>query len=385
MNARTAMLDIERARQVVSAPTPAPLHMRLRQAIQTQIVDGTLRPGEALPSERVLQQELGLSRATVRQALGALIQAGLLQSVPGTSTFVSERPEPSRRGLVGLVVGSANFHFFYPQLASALSERLRQSGYGLVMSLHNDHAEALTGVVEDLLAQGVVALALTPPRHGSAEQVAAALFQRGVPLVLVGRRGQGPVDCVAPDNEQVGYRATRELIERGHRRIAHLGFLDYSTGADRAAGYRRAMAEAGLSPQVIELPAYPEPATPGGTPAEHLVEPAVAAARELWSDRLDHPTAAFCFNDIVTLGVYKALRDLGLRIPADVSLVGVDSLPTVRHFEVPLTTFALPGDEIGRQAADLLLRRLAGEAPPPRTYLLPAHLVAGGSVGPPAR
>jgi DNA-binding LacI/PurR family transcriptional regulator len=374
------MLDLERVRQAVATPAPAPLHLRLRQAIQAQIVDGTLQPGEALPSERGLQQELGLSRATVRQALGALIQAGLLQSVPGTSTFVSERPEPTRRGMVGLIVGSVNFHFFYPQLAGAFSHRLRQGGYGMVMSLHNDHSETLDAVVEDLLAQGVVGLAVTPPRYGSVDQLAAQLMQRGVPLVMIGRRGHGAVDCVASDNEQIGYSATSRLIECGHRTIAHLGFLDYSTGADRAAGYRRAMTEAGLTPHVVELASRPEPAAPAGAPAEHLSEPAAEAALALWGAGAIHPTAAFCFNDIVTMAVYKTLRGRGLRIPEDISLVGVDNLPTVRHFEVPLATFALPSEEIGRLAADLLLRRLSGENPAPRVHLLTARPIPGASI-----
>lgn len=351
-------------------------------------MDETLQPGEGLPSERVIQEYLGVSRSTVRHAFSALIQAGLLQSVPGTSTFVRQRVEPvSQRGLVGMIVSSSNFHFFYPQLAHAFNERLRRAGYSMVMALHNDRADTLVKIVEELLGQGVVGLAITPPRTGSADSLVTSLYQRGIPTIYIGRRGgNSPVDCVATDNEHIGYQATRQLIDLGHHAIVHLGFLDYSTGGDRAAGYERAMREAGLEPHVVEMPQQPEPTHPESVLAEHLAEPAGDMARMIWSaSNLPQPTAMFCFNDVIAMGVYKALRDLGLRIPHDVALVSVDNLPTISHFEVPLTTFALPGEEIGRQGADLLVHRLAGDSTPHRTHLLPALPILRQSTAPPGK
>ncbi len=375
-------MDIERVRAALAALAalnPAPIHARLRQAIQAQITDGTMKPGVCLPSERLLQEELSLSRSTVRQAIGALIQAGLLQSVAGTGTFVMERPTAlPTLGLIGLIVSGPNFHFFYPQLAASLNDHVRQSGYGLAMLLHNDRADALEQLVEEVLAQGVAALALTPPRFGDVDPVVGRLRQKRIPFIFIGRRGtNSQVDWVATDNERVGYEATRHLIDLGHRRIVHLGLLDYSTGEDRAAGYRRAMAEAGLEPHIVEIDEVPVPESPTeGAPQEHLAMPAYRIARGLWErGRREAPTAAFCFNDVTAMGVYKACRDLSLRIPEEVSLISVDNLPTIRHFEVPITTMALPGAEIGRLGADLILRRLAGDEMPPQHHLLPARLI----------
>ncbi len=350
-------------------------------------MDETLQPGESLPSERLIQEHLGVSRATVRHAFSALIQAGLLQSVPGTSTFVRQRTEPAiQRGLVGMIVSSSNFHFFYPELAHAFNERLRQAGYGMVMALHNDRTDTLVNIVEELVGQGVIGFAITPPRNGSAAPLVANLHQRGIPAMYIGRRvGNSPIDCVAPDNEHIGYQATRQLIDLGHHTIIHLGYLDYSTGGDRAAGYKRAMREAGLEPQIVEMPQQPEPAHPDSVLAEHLAEPAGEMARIVWSvSNARQPTAVFCFNDVIAMGVYKTLRDLGLRIPHDVSLISVDNLPTISHFEVPLTTFALPGEEIGRRGAEVLIHRLAGDTAPHLTQLLPALPILRRSTAPPA-
>ncbi|NDJ75238.1 MAG: GntR family transcriptional regulator [Chloroflexi bacterium] len=377
-------MDLDRMKEVVHTPTPAPLHVRLRRAIHAQITDGTLQPGESLPSERVLQQALDVSRATVRQALGALIQAGLLQSIPGTGTFVMEPPATTpATGLIGLVVSTPNFHFFYPQLAAAFDAVIRQSDYGLMMAMHNERADVLEDVATELLAKNVVALAVTPPRYGDVSTLINRMRQQNTPLIFIGRPSPSPsVDSVSTDNHRIGYDATRHLIDLGHRSILHVGLPDYSTGQDRAAGYSQAMQEAGLEPRIVPIDEpRPASASPLETPVpatveDHLAGPAYSAARACFeAEENCDVTGIFCFNDVVGMGVYKALRDLDLSIPDDVALVSVDNLLTIRHFEVPLTTFALPGPEIGRQGAELLLLRLEDDTYPPQHLLLPATLV----------
>jgi len=384
-------VNIDRIKVVVNSPTPAPKHQKLRDAILEQINDHTLKPGETLPSERAMKENFGVSRATVRQAINGLIQDGFLQSVAGTGTFVLEPPVRSRvNGLIGLITSSPNFNFFYPHLAAAFNRRIRDAGYGLVMSLHSEHADLMDRMVHELMAQNVVALAITPPRYGDVGPTLARLRRMGVPVVFIGRSGPvRGVDVVATDNEGIGYAATRHLIEQGHTHIVHIGLLDYSTGDERAAGYHRALAEAGLPPhiyQITEETTTTEDDLAAGAPREHLAGPAEIAVHQLWGAEVaadePRPTAAFCFNDIVAMGVYKGLRNLSLAIPQDVSLVSVDNLITVRHFEVPLSTFALPGEAIGTASAELLLRRLQGEISPPITRLLPATFIPRASTAP---
>jgi DNA-binding LacI/PurR family transcriptional regulator len=87
-------------------------------------------------------------------------------------------------------------------------------------------------------------------------------------------------------------------------------------------------------------------------------------------------TAAFTFNDATASWVQKEIRNLNLSVPRDLSLISVDNMPYADFFDAPLTTFALPGEQIGEEAARLILRRLAGEAFPPQRVLLPE--LAGG-------
>ncbi len=180
-------------------------------------------------------------------------------------------------------------------------------------------------------------------------------------------------DYVGADNEGIGYEATRHLIELGHTGIVHLTYAYGSTARGRAGGYVRAMLAAGLAPR-IQLSGVGEHVGSLADLGDYLAQDhklvslcAAVASREV--------TGVVCFNDDMASWLQKELRTCSLTMPGDVSLVGVDDLPYAEFFDVPLTTFALPGEEIGRQAAELLIRRLGGEQFPPQRIRLPARFV----------
>lgn len=368
-------MQIDALQTAIQSPQPLPLHAKLREALLRQIEDGRLKAGELLPSERVLSDTLNVSRSTVRQAVRALIQAGRLQSVPGKGTFVLAQTVGSGRGQIALIVSRPNFHFFYPQLAAAFETTIRQANYGLVMSLHNDRVETLLLRLEELAqSQSLAGIALVPPRFGDLAQVVAKVKSIGVPLIFIGRSTTQPISSVAVDNVQIGLRATQHLLELGHKHILHIGFTDYSTGIERAEGYRQAMTAAGLR-ELIDIRPIPEPNGSDDDVNVRIAEPARQLATKILTAD-NPPTAIFCFNDVTAMGVYKAARDLDIAIPQQLSLVSVDNLPTILHFEVPLTTFAQPSTELGQQAAELLLAQLRTQSESvSQQLLLPARFM----------
>ena len=151
-----------------------------------------------------------------------------------------------------------------------------------------------------------------------------------------------------------GYLATRRLIERGHRRIAHLqGDVRYATAWDRLAGYKRALSEAG---RPID---------------ERLIR---AASWEM----AEAATAIFAASDDMALGVVERLRALGRRMPDDVAVVGFDGIPLRRDIDPPLITIRVPFHELGRRAAELVLGP-PKQADPAHQETLPVELMLGGS------
>jgi len=190
-------------------------------------------------------------------------------------------------------------------------------------------------------------------------------------VILDGYEVSGTVPAVVPDEFQGAYDAVRELVDHGHTRIALLSDSDESAAEPlRRAAYLSALDDAGieLDPALV-VRALALPGT------------AEAATYELWESAA--PTAIFCYNDRMAVGVYRALRRLGLSIPDDVSVVGFDNMEIIApELDPPLTSVQLPHYEMGLWA----LRRLLGlsaEDEGPWPYRMPCPLVRRQSVGPP--
>ena len=377
------MLDFHDVKRQLDIPAQAPLHVRLRNAIQDQISSGTLAPGAALPPERELQDRLGISRSTIRQALRALVEAGVLKSVIGSGNYVQARPIASPgRPLIGVVMPTAGFNVYYAQLASTLNNSLRAAGFRVDMSMHNQSMEHLAEIVESLLAHNVVALALSPIDDERMLPMLESLKANRVATVMIARYLDFPgIDYIGADNERIGYDATRHLIEIGHRQIVHFSGLYGSTGRDRAKGYVRAMQEWDLEPCIA--PTDGEDRHISGLPefAPHIDHSPKCG--DVWRAIAERRiSAAFCFNDETAGWVQKELRKLHLAIPDALSIVGVDNLPYARFFDAPLTTFELPGEDIGLQAADRLVRRLNGDTSPAQRILVSAKFIHRQSTTP---
>ncbi|WP_173080191.1 LacI family DNA-binding transcriptional regulator [Phytohabitans rumicis] len=197
---------------------------------------------------------------------------------------------------------------------------------------------------------------------------------RTVPtVVLDAEDDSADLPSVVPDEEGGAYLATKELLDHGHRRIGFVNSnLDIPATSGRLAGYQKALREAEVSfdPRLV-VSAHP------------VSREGYAAASELLSRR-ERPSALFCFNDRVAMGAYQAASALGLRIPADLSVVGFDDQEEISEGLLPgLTTVALPHYAMGAWAVDALIARILDPNTPVERAILPCPLVRRESVGPP--
>jgi DNA-binding LacI/PurR family transcriptional regulator len=172
------------------------------------------------------------------------------------------------------------------------------------------------------------------------------------------------------DAEGGAAAAFEHLLELGHRRIGHLAAaFDAPTFHLREAARRRVLTEAGLDPD-----SQPRVLTPID----------IDAARDAAGPLLDErPTAVFCDDDLIAAGLYLAVRERGLRVPADLSVIGFDDMDFARVLDPPLTTVALDAEQLGASAFDLLEARMAGRRAKRRRVVLPAELLVRGSTAPP--
>jgi LacI family transcriptional regulator len=219
-----------------------------------------------------------------------------------------------------------------------------------------------------LRAQHADGLVISGPRLDDPSII--GLVNDDFPIVIQGAFPGLAVASVDVDNVAGSRGAVEHLLSLGHRRIACItnAPVVYSAARERLEGYRQALRAAGL-PTPDELVAEAAFDAPSGR---------TAMARLLATTSF---SAAFVASDVVALGAIGALRDAGMRVPRDISIVGFDDIPLAGYFDPPLTTVRLPAFELGQAAGRVLFDRIAGR-PIVDRILLPTELVVRGSTAP---
>jgi LacI family transcriptional regulator len=207
---------------------------------------------------------------------------------------------------------------------------------------------------------------------GAARDGIGRLLSAGVGVVALDRRIPGAhLDTVVTDNGTAAFDAVKHLIDAGHERIAFIGGPEHlSPISERANGYRRALAQHHV-PYASELVRHGNLREGGG----------YTFTREVL-DLPDPPTAIMSLSNMTSLGVLRAVRERGLDVPAQISIVGFDDVPAGDLLEPPLTVVSQPTYDLGAKAAELLIRRLAEPSAPVREVVLGSTLVVRGSTGP---
>jgi LacI family transcriptional regulator len=260
---------------------------------------------------------------------------------------------------------------FFTTIARGVEDVAGPRGFG-VMFCNTDESLSEEMSYLRMLIQRQVDGVLLVPSSTSASPL-ALLRKHRVPVVVVDRRVASRVDQVRCDSEAGAHLLVRHLVELGHRRIAMLtGRRNISTAVDRVAGYERALADVGVNLNG-ELVRY------GGF--------GLAGGYQMAQDVLratPRPTAVFAANNFIAFGAIRALREAGLHVPDDMSLVCFDDLPEEWLIDPFLTVVDQPAYEMGRQAAELLFERLDAELPSvSRQIILPGEFIVRRSTSPP--
>jgi LacI family transcriptional regulator len=334
----------------------------------TTLSDVARRAGvSTMTVSRVVNGSSRVSPTTSARVKDAIAELGYLPNGP------ARQLRSRRTNMLALVVTDIRNPFF-TTVASGVEDTARAKGY-VVMFCSTYESEAVEAEYIRALIERRVDGVLLVPASGASGSV-RQLMDRGIPTVLVDRAVPDvAVDEVRGASRTGAQAAVRHLIELGHRRIAMLtGPRDVSTASDRVAGYEDALREV-----------CPDAECGPIRYGQFSEDSGYAMTREVL-DLTPRPTAIFAGNNFIAFGAMRAVREAGLRIPEDVSLLVFDDLPTGWTQSPYLTAIAQPAYEIGRQAATLLLSRLAGELPEePCHIVLPTEMVIRRSTAPPPR
>lgn len=262
-----------------------------------------------------------------------------------------------KTGVIGMSITNFN-DSFYDRVIRVVNRKLAEQGYFLALSIAENEVEDNFLFQKDRV-DGIILL--SPLREN---EYVVELKRKNIPFVLLDNQFQHEdVPSVVVDNYQGGYEATKHLIDLGHTQIAHIGgpsvFLSVE---ERKRGYVQALSEAGLTPFGMEFCGFT------------VSSGYEVAKRWIREDKL--PTAIFSGDDFIALGVVQALREEGILVPHDISVVGFDDQQFVGEFFPRLTTVRQPEAQMGSIGVDLLLKLINGEVMPAAvTKLAPQFLV----------
>ena len=323
----------------------------------------------------------GVSRATVSRVVNGSPKVspairGNVEAAIAALGYVPNRAARSlvtkRSGSIGVVITEPSGRLFsdpfFPRLLRGISAALSAKDLQLVLLMPASSAD--TERTADYLAAGHVDGALLVSLHGD-DPLPDRMTRAGIPFVHGGRPVAGTsTSLVDVDNRGGAKSAVEHLIAGGRRTIAHIaGPADMGAGVDRLAGYREALAEAGL-PLDDRLVVTSDFTQEGGT----------AAMERLLKARPDLD-GVFAASDLMAAGALSVLDAAGRRVPQDVALVGYDDSPIALSVRPQLTSVRQPIEEMGHEMARLLIAAIDEDQPVQRRVILATELIRRASSG----
>ncbi|TMR33128.1 LacI family transcriptional regulator [Nonomuraea zeae] len=321
-----------------------------------------------------------VAEQTRRRVLAAIEELGYRPNV------LARGLRTSRSQTIGLVIPDIT-NPFYPALARGLQDVLGPAGYDQIIGNTDGERRLERAALEQMIARQVDGLVFAVFNTHAEDLL--PVIDAGIPVVrLGGRLVQRGVDVVHSDDEGGAREATRYLLERGYRRIGFVcGPAGEGPAAERVAGYRTALADAGggEGAPVAGHAGGCDGAVVGGAGAEvrpglvvrtHFSRQGGAEGAARLLDLPEPPDALLCANDVMAIGALDVALERGLRVPGDVAIMGFDDIEAASMVTPRLTTMANPAREIGRAGARRLLDRLEGRvAEPSSEMVIPSRLV----------
>lgn len=296
-----------------------------------------------------IAKKLGVSRQLVTFALSGHphVAKESKELILATANEMGYRPnlyaralKQKRTGIVALWIPD-QISTHYNHVARELSRLVRQEGQELIVS--EIGGADMNQIWSNVPVDGIFVMDASQAAFRELEAMAG----KSVPIVSIGAHGSDKTDSIQVDLGAGTTKAMKHLIESGYKRIAHATFVtEDSVTKTRRKAYSNAMEKAELKTEFIQYP---------------LNEDQRAIVRELIKDYIAEnglPEAIFCHSDDVTLGIYRGLCDLKIRVPNQIALVGCDGIDDTKYLEVPMTTLVQPVSEMCAKAWEFLKHRM---------------------------
>jgi GntR family transcriptional regulator of arabinose operon len=360
------------------ADSTIPRHRAIYEELLAEIQSGLYKPGDRMPSEAILCERFDASRITVAKAFQSLQRDNLVTRRPGSGTYVEKIVQESSRQFGVLIPDFGSTDIFEPICQGILRSPAGRSHslvWGAPLPDTGDRVQASEALCQQFIAQGVSGVFFAPTEYTETSDetnrdLVSLLERAGIPVVLLDRDferypDRSNYDLVGIDNHRAGHVLTRHLLQAGAKRLIFAMRPNSASTVDaRAAGYRDALYK--LQPE--------------GKPIFFSTDFTNAENVKRMLDRYK-PDGIVCANDVTAARLMQTIIGLGLRVPQDIRMVGIDDVSYAKFLPTQLTTLRQDCGEIGAAAMTTMIDRLNVPSHPVRDVLVRCDLIVRASCG----
>ncbi|MCR1836070.1 GntR family transcriptional regulator [Oceanobacillus caeni] len=355
-----------------------PKYQVIKDDLKSKILSGEYNVLEKIPTESSLQEIYDVSRHTVRKAILELSNEGFLRSEKGSGTYVSNEYQSRTGGnsnnkTIGVITTYISDYIF-PSIIRGIEGRLNEDNFSLLLASTNNDVEQEKKALEMMLSFGVDGLIVEPTKSNLYNPNIAyylSFMEQNIPFIMINAYYEElDVPFLCLDDVQSGYLATKELILKGHSKIGLISKTDDLQGKFRMKGYIKALGEAKLQFQPEHVFSYDTETKPC----------LYANLKEFLNKNRDVLTAIVCYNDEVGFIVANLCRQLGISIPEELSIIGQDNSYITKNANIKLTTLTHPQEQMGRDAANWVIKKLQGKKELPNEHYYQPVLIEGETV-----
>lgn len=327
----------------------------VKRAVKSKIIDGTYSPNQKISSESELMKEFGVSRHTVRLAIGDLVTKGWLYREQGSGTFCADRSKLNNNQKLSTqksiaIVTTYLSDYIFPSIIRGAESRLSDEGYQVSIFSTNNNHENERNILEKILTQQFDGVIVEPTKSGYSNPNITYylnLEHTAIPYIMINAFYDElePISIVM-DDEKSGFLQAEHLIKLGHKKIVGCFKTDDTQGIKRMKGFLKAHRQ-------NNIPINPSNIITYNTEEKHTKP--IEELGKLLDSNNNSITGLVCYNDELAMAYLDLLRTKNIRVPEDISIVGHDDSLLAEISEVKLTTVVHPKSDMGKSAANAII------------------------------
>ncbi|WP_051263295.1 GntR family transcriptional regulator [Tuberibacillus calidus] len=326
---------------------------RIKQDISEKILSEEYKVNEKLPTESELMEIYNVSRFTVRHAIDELEKENFVYRIQGAGIFVDDWKSKPKPEIKNKTIGLISTHiadYIFPDIIAGIDNYISNYGYSILIANTQNNPEKERKSLTNLLKNNLSGLIIEPTRsalNNFNKGIYDNIKSMGIPMLFINAVYD---DIDAPylimDDVKVGKICTEYLISKGHKQIVGIFKVDDKQGIHRMNGYIQAYQQHPEISNMGEIMMYQ---------TEENKNNLFSKLHTILTRSKFVPTAIVCYNDQLALQVINFIKEIGLKVPDDISIVGVDDYKFSKYMNPGLTTIRHPQEKMGLDAGKMII------------------------------